>query len=459
MWSQYGADQRMTVSLTDIPSLGIALQSVWLEAAENGTKPGDAEYRNHRWEDRQRTSGRPVDASDANRMALVYIVESRDVAQGGYDEKVLAPLQGMVQDPALQGAVEPVLEWAKSRMATCDAANNPSRRFIPANKVVSIYVVGASRGLVPGSPFFNVSNFKYAWPLRVTIPLGYGIDLIEDVGFVSHLQGCAVRPFCNGSTAATVRSKVLERLLELQAEATAANDTAAAQRTAHAAADHTADAHAADINRAAALAADLLPHASPYANAQSRGASKKRRSNKGGQVTLKSPDSAASKHFSTVAQHPDEQPSFYERNARRGYAAPLNRYPGAVEASRATARVVSANRRAAVLEEQVMAGKRLRSSTGEASAWTGEASAAATTQHSVVEEEEGDAAAPLPLSEEVAALLASRRQRRATIPYEGPKRTPDEAQDLADNLLIKFWVNPTTSGDPDGSKLQEYRRT
>jgi hypothetical protein len=77
----------------------------------------------------------------------------------------------------------------------------------------------------------------------------------------------------------------------------------------------------------------------------------------------------------------------------------------------------------------------------------------------VVEEEEGDAAAPLPLSEEVAALLASRRQRRATIPYEGPKRTPDEAQDLADNLLIKFWVNPTTSGDPDGSKLQEYRRT
>jgi hypothetical protein len=372
VWSQHGADQQMKVSLTDIPSLGIALQSVWREAAENGTKPGGAEYRNHRWEDRQKNKGRPVDTNDASRMALVYIVESRDVSPGDYKKQVLAPLQGMVKDPALKGAVEPVLEWAEHRVATCDVADHPKRRFIPANKVASIYVVGASRALVAGSPFFNVSNFEYAWPLRVTIPLGYGIDLIEDVGFASHLQGCPVAPFCAGDTAVAIRSKVLEQLLELQSKAElfgVANDTAAPSPTSAApsaappAAAPSAAAPFAATSAAACSTAPkggiLLPFRLPKAPRAETGAPRTRK------VTVVSPPSAESKHFSKFAKLPQNAPPFAWRDARRTAETPANRYPESGQAQRKRTSVEVERALAAAMAASLEEGRGRKTQSGQ----------------------------------------------------------------------------------------------
>ena len=205
------------VDLLELPSLGIALQSVWKEAAESGVKPGMAEYRNHAWEDRQHT--RTVDRGDEGRLAAVYVVESRDPSAGKYRSDVLVPLETMAADVRLKPMVTPMLERASSRSRTCATTGRSLRtgHRIPSNKVTSLYLIGASHPLKAGMPFYGVSNFRFAWPLRFTIPLGGDIDLLE-CGWRSHLQGCPVQPFCNGSPAVLLRSKVLDRLLQLQQE-------------------------------------------------------------------------------------------------------------------------------------------------------------------------------------------------------------------------------------------------
>ena len=210
---------KVAVHLLELPSLGIALQSVWKEAAEYGDKPGMAEYRDHAWEDRQHS--RSVDRDDEGRMAAVYVVESRDPCLGKYTSGVLEPLQAMAKDERLKPIVTPLLRRASRRARTCAVAASgrtpENQRPIPANKVTSLYLIGASNPLEVGMPFYRVSNFRFGWPLRFTIPLGGDIDLLE-CGWSSHLQGCPVQPFCNGSPAVLLRSKVLDRLLQLQQE-------------------------------------------------------------------------------------------------------------------------------------------------------------------------------------------------------------------------------------------------
>ena len=539
---QNGTVEQMTVNLLQIPSLGLALQSVWKEAAENGTKPGCGEYRNHRWEDRQKSKGRPVDECNERRMALVYVVESRDPASSPeYTKDVLAPLEKMVQDPALKGAVGPVLDWAKKRVATCGDVKSRERRFIPPNKVVSIYIVGASKTLEPGMPFYGVSNFQQKWPLLVTLPLGVDaegelIDLKKDIGFSSHLQGVPVEPFCYGGTAKTMRAKVLVRLSQALSATAAAEGASGAAATPSGSPSKTApvlpdapskttsvlelpDAPIVHVyagqkhgGRLAELVwwAWMSPARGAFAdewvslgeretmashlgvivtyidqggrwcawtvatesaidpgnwgyfpartlrNAESAGALHaafcrpggphnaqapaprggrsanaellhsgflhvkpfvviqalrpdtplRRRvhfeilrehngepsfwckeagtqppvpclkrpdtqppaaSGKRPKVTFQSPFSPRSKHFSSYKQEPDEQPSFYERDARRGFEAPLSKFPSADEARRATARKENANRRAMGQEQQAcehrLAGKRTRSCT------------------------------------------------------------------------------------------------
>ena len=49
-WRQDEEACEVVLNLLELPSVGIALQSVWKEAAEMGDKPGMAEYRSFAWE-------------------------------------------------------------------------------------------------------------------------------------------------------------------------------------------------------------------------------------------------------------------------------------------------------------------------------------------------------------------------------------------------------------------------
>ena len=146
---------QVVVDLLELPSLGIALQSVWKEAAESGVKPGMAEYRNHAWEDRQHT--RTVDRGDEGRLAAVYVVESRDPSAGKYRSDVLVPLETMAADVRLKPMVTPMLERASSRSRTCATTGRSLRtgHRIPSNKVTSLYLIGASHPLKAGMPFYG----------------------------------------------------------------------------------------------------------------------------------------------------------------------------------------------------------------------------------------------------------------------------------------------------------------
>lgn len=142
-----------------------------------------------------------------------------------YDRNVLQPLKDMSSSSALTftdtQAVHKLLKRALRRPRTAaQAATSGGTRAVPVNKVASLYVVSNSLPLTRGSPFHKVSNFEYAWPLRVTIPLGYGIDLIE-CGWPGHLQGFQVRPFCEGARAVELRKQVMHRLEQLATTARA----------------------------------------------------------------------------------------------------------------------------------------------------------------------------------------------------------------------------------------------
>ena len=68
---------RLVINLQTFPCCGIALQSVWKEAAEEfADKPGSAEYRKYRWESGPHRSG-------VNDLAVVFVVESRDPVGNG----------------------------------------------------------------------------------------------------------------------------------------------------------------------------------------------------------------------------------------------------------------------------------------------------------------------------------------------------------------------------------------
>ena len=162
-----------------------------------------------------------MDVSDPRRVAVVYVMESRDLSKGQYDQNVIQPLRKMANDVRLQPMVAPLLQRASERKRTCAETSSGrvpgGQRIIPANKMASLYIIGASMPLKAGMPFHNVSNFKYAWPLHITIPLGYDIDLLE-CGWTSHVQGSQGEQFCNGEPAKVLRRKVMQRLQQLQLE-------------------------------------------------------------------------------------------------------------------------------------------------------------------------------------------------------------------------------------------------
>ena len=135
----------------------------------------------------------------------------------GYEKTVIQPLREMTSSATLEAdrkTAHDLLSRASTRQKTAQAGSSDGNaRYIPANQVASLYAIGESRPLAAGDPFHGC--YRFAWPLRVTIALGFGIDLIKTCHWTSHLQGWAVKAFNDGAKADALRKEVMRRVHQL----------------------------------------------------------------------------------------------------------------------------------------------------------------------------------------------------------------------------------------------------